>query len=81
MKPVKSAEDAWFEALEQHAVGALHLPVRGGMSHGRPVDPYVVIVAKFQELFSCKLRAVVRDYGVRYSKSMDNIEEKLDCFL
>ena len=81
MQLAQPTKDAWLEALDQHAIGVLHLPVCGGMSHGRPVDPYVVVVVEFPELFPCELRVVVRDYGIRYSKSMDNVEEDFDCFL
>ena len=46
------------------------------MSHCCPVHTYVVPVAELQEFLSVELCAVVSDYGVGYSKWMDDISEE-----
>jgi len=46
------------------------------MSHCCPVHTYVVSVVEIQELLTGELRAVIRDNGVGYSKSGDNICEE-----
>jgi hypothetical protein len=53
--------DPWFEPLQNHTVGALHLPIRHGMSYGGPAHTDVVVIADVQELFSGELRAIVGD--------------------
>jgi len=39
----------------------------------------VVPVAELREFSPSELRAVVSDYGVGYSKSMDDVREKQHC--
>jgi len=66
--------------LEDHAIGTIHLTVGLWMSHCCPVHTYVVSVAEIQELSIGELRIVIRDNGVWYSKSVDNIcEEQHAC--
>ena len=57
----------------------LHLTISLGMSHCCPIHTYVVCVAELQELSPGELYAVIGDYGVRYSKSVDDIREKQHC--
>src|SRR5688572_33196951 len=46
------------------------------MSHGGPVHPDVVILAKIQEFSTGELGAVVGDDGVRDPKAMDDVGEE-----
>jgi hypothetical protein len=57
--------DPWFEPLQNHTVGTLHLPIRHGMSYGGPVHTDVVVVAEVQELFSvnCVPLSVMIEFG------------------
>jgi len=53
-----------------------HLTVGLWVSHCCPVHTYVVSVAEFQELSPGELCAIIGDYGVWYSKSVDDIREE-----
>ena len=81
MELSQSIEDAWLEPLEQHAICSFDLPVCGRVSDCSPVDFDVIVVAKFQEFPAGELRSVVRDYGVRHSESVDDVEEELHRLL
>jgi hypothetical protein len=41
----------------------------------------VVVIAKPEEFLSRKLRTIVRDDGVRYSKAADDVKEKFHGLL
>jgi hypothetical protein len=43
-KLVQPVEDPRFEALQDHVVGALDLPVRLGVHHGCPIHADMVII-------------------------------------
>jgi hypothetical protein len=45
-KFVQPVEDHWLEALQDHAVGALNLPVRPRLCHGCPIHTDMVIITK-----------------------------------
>lgn len=47
--------------MQDHAVGALDLPVRAGVRHGAPVDMDVEFIAKLEEPFPGEVSAVVGD--------------------
>jgi hypothetical protein len=49
--------------------------------HGGPIDLDVVVIAKPEEFLSRKLRTIVRDDGVRYSKAVDDVKEKFHSLL
>jgi hypothetical protein len=49
-KLVQPIEDPWFEALQDHAVGALNLLVRPGVCHGCPIHVDMVIITETKEL-------------------------------
>jgi hypothetical protein len=73
---VQPIEDPCLEALQDHAVGVLDLPVRPGVCHDCPINADMVIVAKFKELFIDELRAIVGDDGVWDPEAMNNIGEE-----
>ena len=73
---VQPVEDPGLEALQEHVVCALDLPVRSGVRDGRPIDPDVLFITESDEFSAGELRAIVRDDGVWYSKSMDDVEEE-----
>ena len=73
---VQPVENSRFEALKEHAVCALDLPVRPGMCDGCPVDSDVLFIIESNEFPTGELRAIVYDDGVRYSKAMDDVEEE-----
>jgi hypothetical protein len=45
-KFVQPVEDPWLEALQDHAVDALDLPVRPGVCHGCLIHADIVIIAE-----------------------------------
>ena len=45
------------------------------MRDGGPIDPNVIFIAE-SELLAGELCAVLCNYGVRYSKAMDDVEEE-----
>ena len=53
-----------------------YLPVHSGVRYGGLVDVDVIFITKSEELLSGKLRAVVRDDGVRDPKVMDDVKEE-----
>jgi hypothetical protein len=63
--------------LQDHTVQALNLPVRSGVCYGGPINSNVVVVAEPEEFLSCELCAIVGNNGVWYSKTVDNVGEKL----
>jgi hypothetical protein len=73
---VEVVVDPRLESLQNHAVGALYLPIHHGVSYGGPVHLDVVVVAKVQELSASELGAVVGDDGVRDPKAMDDVGEE-----
>ena len=75
-KFIQPAKDPRLEALQEHAVCTLDLPVRSGVRDGGPIDPDVVFIAESKELLAGELCATVRNDGVRYSKAMDDVEEE-----
>ena len=80
MVPPETVEYARLEALQEHAIRTFNLSVRGRMGDRRPVDLDVIIVTELQKFTSCELCSIVRDYGVRHSESVDNVEEELYRF-
>ena len=75
-KFVQLVEDPRVEALQEHAVCALDLPICSGVHDGGPIDPDVLFIADPNELLADELRAVVCDDGVWYSKAMDDVKEE-----
>ena len=57
----------------------LHLTIGLWVSYCCPVHTYVASVAELQEFPPSELFAVISDYGVGHSKSMDNIREEQHC--
>ena len=51
------------------------------MRDGCPIDPDVLFIAESNEFPAGELRAIVCDDGVRYSKTMDDVEEKQHSLL
>jgi hypothetical protein len=51
------------------------------MHYGGPIDSDMVVIVELEEFLSLKLRAIVRDYGVWYSKAVDHVEEKFHGLL
>jgi hypothetical protein len=49
-KLIQPVEDPWFEALQNHAIGVLDLPVRPGVCHGYPIHADMVIIIETEEL-------------------------------
>jgi hypothetical protein len=72
-KLVQPVKDPWLEALQDHVIGMLELPVRSEVCHGCPIHMNMVIVAEIKELFTSELRAVVGDDGVWDLEAMDNV--------
>jgi hypothetical protein len=72
-KLVQPVEDSRFEALQDHAVGALDLPVRPGVCHGCPIHADMVIITETEELFASELRAVVGDDGVWDPEAVNDV--------
>ena len=58
---VQLVEDPRLEALEDPAIGTLHLPIRLWVRHSQPVHAYVVAVTERQELLARELGAIVGD--------------------
>ena len=54
----------------------LDLPIRSGVRDGGPIDPDVLFIIESNELLAGELCAIVRDDGVQYSKTMDDVEEE-----
>ena len=69
-------EDPGLEALWEHAVCALDLPICLGVCDGSPIDLDVLFIIESNEFPIGELRAVVCDDGVWYSKAMDDVEEE-----
>jgi hypothetical protein len=59
----------------------LTYPFVRGVHHGSLVDADVVIVVEFEEFLSYKLCTIIRDEGVRDSKSVDDVGEKFHGLL
>jgi hypothetical protein len=64
-KLVQLVKYPWLEALQDHVVGALDLPVRPGVRHGRPIHTDMVIIAKIKELLlvNCMPLLVMMEFG------------------
>jgi hypothetical protein len=75
-KLVQLIEDPWFEALQDHVVGALNLPVHPGVCHGCPIHVDMVIIAETEEFFTSELRAIVGDDGVWDLEAMNNVSKE-----
>ena len=73
---VQPVEDPGLEALLEHAISALDLPIRPGVCDGCPIDLDVLLIAELDEFPAGELRAIVRDDGVWYSKMMDDVKEE-----
>jgi hypothetical protein len=75
-KFVHPVEDPWLEELQDHAIGALDLPVRPRVCHGCPIHADMVIIVEIKKLFASELCAVVGNNGVWDPKAMNNIGKK-----
>jgi hypothetical protein len=64
-KLVEVVVDPQLQSLQNHTVGALHLPICHWLGYGGPVHTDVVVFAEVQELLPSELRAIVGDDGVR----------------
>ena len=80
-KLVQLVQDPYLEALEDHAIGTLHLPIRLWVHHSRPVHAYMVAVTERQELLARELGAVVGDDRIRDPEPEDNISEEQNSLL
>ena len=54
----------------------LDQPVHSGVHDGSPIDSDVLFIIESKEFLANELCAIVCDDGVRYSKAMDDVEEK-----
>jgi hypothetical protein len=75
-KLVQPVEDPWLEALQDHAVGTLDLPICPGVCHGCPIHADMVIIAEIKELSASELRAIVSDDGVWDPKVMEYVSKE-----
>jgi hypothetical protein len=73
---VQSVENPGLEALQDHAIGPLHLTIGLWVRDGRPVHADVVLVAKFQEPPAGELRPVVGDDRFRHLELVDDVSEE-----
>jgi hypothetical protein len=80
-KLVHLVEDPRLDALQDHTIRELNLPVRAGVRNGGPVDADVVVIAESEEFIFGELRAIVRDDGVWNSKAMDDVKEEVHGLL
>jgi hypothetical protein len=55
----------------------LNLPICSGVCYSSPINSNVVVVAEPEEFLLRELCAVVSNNGVWYSKTMDDVGEKL----
>jgi len=78
---VQPVEDPRLKALQDHVVRVLNLAIHVGVCHDGPIDADVVVIIESEEFFRGELCVVVCDDGVRDSKAVDNVEEKLHGFL
>ena len=75
-KLVQPIEDPALEALYDHTICALNLPVCAGVSYSGPINADVIFIIELEELLPSELRAIIHDNGVRYSKAMDDIKKE-----
>ena len=80
-KLVQLVQDPCLEALEDHAIGTLHLPICLRVRHSRPVHAYVVAVAERREFLTRELGAVVGDDRIRNPEPEDNVSEEQNGLL
>ena len=66
---VQPIENSRLEALKEHAVCMLDLPVHPGVCDGCPINPDVLFIVELNEFPTGELLAVVHDDGVWYSKN------------
>ena len=59
----------------------LDLPVRSGVRDDGPIDLDVLFIIESNEFLAGELCAIIRDDGVRYSKTMDDVEEEQHSLL
>ena len=71
---VQLVDDSRLEALQDHVVHVLDLPVCAGVRHGGPIDTDVAVITKLEESFHGELR-------VRDSKAVGDVEEELHGLL
>jgi hypothetical protein len=76
VKLVELVEDSRLDALQNHAVRALNLPVRARVHHNGQVNTDVIVITEPKEFLPYELRAVVRDDGVWYSEAVDDVAEE-----
>ena len=75
-KLVQLIENPWLEALQDHAVGVLNLPVRPKVRYGCPIHADMVIIAEPEEFLAGELGAIIGDDGVWYSEAVDDVGEE-----
>jgi hypothetical protein len=75
-KLVQPVEDPQFEALQDHVIGALDLPVRPRVCHCYRIHADMVIITKTEELFTGELRAIIGDDGVWDPEAMNYVGKK-----
>jgi hypothetical protein len=75
-KFVQPVEYSRLEALQDHAVGALDLPVRPGVRHDCLIDADMVIISEIKELFVSELCAIVGNNRVWDPETMSNISKE-----
>ena len=73
---VKPVEDPRLEALEDHAVRALNLPVHVDVRYGSPINADVVVITESKEFLPRELCAVVGYDGVWDPESVDDVREE-----
>ena len=56
-KLIQLVEDPRLEALKEHAICALNLPIRSGVRDGGPIDPDVSFIAESKEFLAGELCA------------------------
>jgi hypothetical protein len=67
--------------LEDHTVRPLQLPIGARVSNRRAVDHDPVSISELHELHACEVCPIICDDGVWHTKSVDDVQEKLDGLL
>jgi hypothetical protein len=64
-KLVQSVKDPQFEALQDHVVGTLNLPIRPGVCHGCLIHTNMVIIIETEKILpvNCVSLLVMIEFG------------------
>jgi hypothetical protein len=72
-------KNSWLQALQDHAVRPLDLPICLRVGNGRLVHKNVVVVAKVEKFLPCELGTIISDDRVGYAEAVDNVGEERHC--